>query len=132
MADSAKPRRLTPRPMGAMGLCRTKVVCTLGPSTSTAQGIRQLVEAGMNVARINFSHGTHEQHAETIKIVRKLADELKAPVAILGDLQGPRIRIGDLKTPIPLEPGQDVTLAPEESGALTGVIPVTYELLADD
>ena len=115
-----------------MTLCRTKVVCTLGPASASADTIRGLIEAGMNVARINFSHATHEQHAGTIRIVRQLADELGMPVAILGDLQGPRIRIGDLKTPIPLDVGAEVTLAPETSGTPTGVIPVNYDLLADD
>ena len=91
-----------------MSYCRTKIVCTLGPATATPETIRSLVEAGMNVARINFSHGTHDQHRETIRVVRGLAAEMKRPVAILGDLQGPRIRIGDLPGPIQLESGADV------------------------
>ena len=132
MAESAKARRLTPRPMGVETFCRTKVVCTLGPSTASEDMLRGLIESGMNVARINFSHGTYEQHAETIGMVRQLAQEAGKPIAVLGDLQGPRIRIGDLKAPIPLEVGQEVVLAPETSGTPTGVIPVTYELLADD
>ena len=118
--------------MGVPSFCRTKIVCTLGPSTRSAEAIRELVAAGMNVARINFSHGTHEQHAQTIRLVREISQEADRPVAILGDLQGPRIRIGDLQTPIPLEPGTEITLAPESSGTPTGIIPVTYELLADD
>ena len=76
--------------------CRTKVVCTLGPSSASREALRSLVEAGMNVARINFSHSTHEQHAATIALVREVAEETGRPIAILGDLQGPRIRIGDL------------------------------------
>jgi pyruvate kinase len=123
---------MTPRPAGIDSFCRTKIVCTLGPSSASPDTLRGLIESGMNVARINFSHGTHEQHAETISIVRRLAQEAAKPIAILGDLQGPRIRIGDLKTPIPLEPGAEVVLAPETSGTRTGVIPVTYDLLADD
>jgi pyruvate kinase len=118
--------------MGVESFCRTKIVCTLGPSTASVDTLRGLIESGMNVARINFSHGTHEQHAEAIAVVRRLAQEAGKPIAILGDLQGPRIRIGDLKAAIPLEAGQDVVLAPETSGTLTGVIPVTYDLLADD
>jgi pyruvate kinase len=118
--------------MGVESFCRTKIVCTLGPSTASVDTLRGLIESGMNVARINFSHGTHEQHAESIAVVRRLAQEAGKPIAILGDLQGPRIRIGDLKAPIPLEAGQEVVLAPETSGTLTGVIPVTYDLLADD
>jgi pyruvate kinase len=118
--------------MNAGAYCRTKVVCTLGPATATHDVLRGLVEAGMNVARINFSHGTHETHAATIALVRDIAMELEKPVAILGDLQGPRIRIGDLRAPIPLEVNSEVVLAHEEKGASTGVIPVTYDHLADD
>jgi pyruvate kinase len=89
------------------------------------------MEAGLNVARINFSHGTHEQHAATIQRVRDLAAELKRPVAILGDLQGPRIRIGDLAKPVTLTDGGDVVLTVEDL-ASGDEIPVTYEMLADD
>ena len=111
--------------------CRTKIVCTLGPSSSSREALRSLMEAGLNVARINFSHGTHEQHAATIKRVRDLAAELKRPVAILGDLQGPRIRIGELAAPITLADGGDVVLVFEHL-ASGDEIPVTYEMLADD
>src|ERR1700687_46545 len=103
---------------------RTKNVCTLGPSTSSADAIRGLIDAGMNVARVNFSHGTHEQHAATIKMVRQLAPEANKPIAILGDLQGPRIRIGDLPKPIRLTVGEDVVLV-HEGHEKKGEIPVT-------
>jgi len=89
------------------------------------------MEAGLNVARINFSHGTHEQHAATIKRVRDISAEMQRPVAILGDLQGPRIRIGDLPKPIRLTDGSDVTMVFEHL-ASGDDIPVTYEMLADD
>jgi pyruvate kinase len=89
------------------------------------------MNAGLNVARINFSHSTHEQHAATIALVREVAKELNKPVAILGDLQGPRIRIGDLASPIDLKDGSDITLVYEEH-AKDGEIPVTYESLAED
>jgi pyruvate kinase len=113
------------------GLARTKIVCTLGPSTATASAIGDLLDAGMNVARINFSHGTHAEHVETIARVRAAAAARGAPVAILGDLQGPRIRIGDLVATRTLETGDDITLAPEDRiGA--GEIPVTYHALASD
>jgi pyruvate kinase len=115
-----------------MTYCRTKIVCTLGPATATRDAIRSLVDAGMNVARINFSHGTHNQHRETIRLVRTIADEAKRPVAILGDLQGPRIRIGDLERPVQLENGSDVVLTPETAIARAHEVPVTYERLADD
>jgi pyruvate kinase len=110
---------------------RTKIVCTLGPSTSSADAIRGLIDAGMNVARVNFSHGTHEQHAATIKMVRQLAQDANKPIAILGDLQGPRIRIGDLPKPIRLVVGEDVVLV-HEGHEKKGEIPVTYDKLAHD
>jgi pyruvate kinase len=110
---------------------RVKIVGTLGPSSNTPDGIRALIEAGLDVARINFSHGTHEQHTRTIETVRRISEELNRPVAILGDLQGPRIRIGDLSAPRELVPGEAVVLVPE--GSEKGdEIPVTYEKLADD
>src|SRR6185437_280164 len=93
--------------------------------------LRSLMDAGLNVARINFSHGTHDEHAQTIATVRRLARELDRPVAILGDLQGPRIRVGDLQSPVELLPGADVILVPEED-ARGGEIPVTYGALAED
>ena len=110
---------------------RTKIVCTLGPATSTREAIDGLMDAGLNVARINFSHGTHEQHARTIGIVRELAAERGRPVAILGDLQGPRIRIGALSASRFLEQGADVVFCPEDE-ATSGEMPVTYEALATD
>jgi pyruvate kinase len=89
------------------------------------------MDAGLNVARINFSHSTHAQHAATIKLVRDVAAEMGRPVAILGDLQGPRIRIGDLASPIDLRDGSDIVLVYEDL-AKGDEIPVTYEMLADD
>src|SRR4051812_34359874 len=114
-----------------MRYCRTKIVCTLGPSSSSRDALRSLIEAGMNVARINFSHSTHDQHAATIALVRDVAAEMKRPIAILGDLQGPRIRIGDLDAPRELADGSDVVLVPEHV-AKGEEIPVTYDRLPDD
>jgi pyruvate kinase len=114
-------------------VARTKIVCTLGPASSSEQTLRELMHAGLNVARINFSHGTQEQHAATIALVRKIAAELDRPVAILADLQGPRIRIGDLEQPITLTEGMDVVLVPEgEANTSEGEVPVTYVDLAHD
>jgi pyruvate kinase len=110
---------------------RTKIVCTLGPASSDRDAVCSLLKAGMNVARLNFSHGTHEQHAARIQTIRAVADEFAAPLAILGDLQGPRIRIGELAATIQLEDGGDVVLAPE-GAAGAGQIPVTYENMATD
>ncbi len=110
---------------------RTKIVGTLGPSSNTAESIRALVEAGLDVARINFSHGTHEQHARTIATVRDVSAAVGRPVAILGDLQGPRIRIGDLPAPRELEAGMSLVLVPEHLAG-DGDIPVTYDELGND
>jgi pyruvate kinase len=110
---------------------RTKIVCTLGPASSTPDVIGALIAAGMDVARINASHGTADQRADLIKRVRGAAKKAGKPVAVLLDLQGPRIRVGDLAQPIGLTPGATVTFAPEESAA-PGQIPTTYDRLATD
>jgi pyruvate kinase len=89
------------------------------------------MDAGLNAARVNFSHGTHAEHAARIADIRQVADELRLPIAIIGDLQGPRIRIGDLPQPIRLVEGEDIFLVPE-SLASDGEIPITYEALAED
>ncbi len=75
---------------------RTKIVCTLGPATDTEDVLRRIIRAGMDVARMNFSHGKHEDHARRIAAVRRIAAEEGALVAIMGDLQGPKFRIGTL------------------------------------
>ncbi|HEY5086648.1 MAG TPA: pyruvate kinase, partial [Gemmatimonadaceae bacterium] len=110
---------------------RTKIVCTLGPATATYDAITSIAEAGMDVARLNFSHGTHADHAERIRTIRTVASDMAKPIAILGDLQGPRIRIGDLALSIALKPGDDITLV-HEGEERAGEIPVTYSELAHD
>ena len=109
----------------------TKIVGTLGPASASPDVIRALIQAGLNVARINFSHGTHEQHARTIATIRGISDDLALPVAILGDLQGPRIRIGGLAETITLVRGQELTFV-DERLAKDGEIPVTYDHIAQD
>ena len=73
---------------------RTKIVCTLGPASETPAVMEKMIRAGMNVARLNFSHGSHKDHGKKIKIIRELSEKLNCPVAILQDLAGPKIRIG--------------------------------------
>lgn len=110
---------------------RTKIVCTLGPATSNPNRIRELILAGMDVARINFSHSDHETHGQTIATVREIASELGRPLAIIADLQGPKIRVGNLAEPVELAPGDSVTFAPE--GEHRGdELPTTYTDLASD
>ena len=110
---------------------RTKIVCTLGPASNTPERIASLIAAGMNVARVNFSHGTLEQHAETIRIVREQAERAETPIAILGDLQGPKIRVGRLAEGVELVTGDPVTFAPEGEER-PGELPTTYRELAGD
>jgi pyruvate kinase len=110
---------------------RTKIVCTIGPSSARREVLRSLIEAGLDVARINFSHGTYDEHASVIDTIRTLAADMNHPVAILGDLQGPRIRIGDLPVSRNVVDGEELTFA-HEPHATAGDVPVTYDHLAHD
>lgn len=112
----------------------TKIVATLGPASRTEATLRALIEAGVDVFRLNFSHGEAEEHAETCALLRRLADGLDIPVAVLQDLQGPKIRVGDLKDgqPVALATGSKVTLTSREVPGSPAVIPTTYEGLAAD
>jgi len=111
---------------GAAGRRRTKIVATLGPATRDAEVLRRLVEAGMDVARINLSHGTTDEHEEGIKAVRVAAARCGAPLAVLIDLPGPKLRLGDLAQPIFVRNGDLVELGPGRESA----VPVNFpELL---
>jgi pyruvate kinase len=89
---------------------KAKIVATIGPASRTEQTLERLVLAGMNVARLNFSHGTHEEHAEWIARIRRVSQKLGIAVGILQDLQGPKIRVGELSEPVQLSEGETVTL----------------------
>jgi pyruvate kinase len=109
----------------------TKIVCTIGPASESPEILRKLIAAGLDVARLNFSHGTREQHARAIMAIREAEAAAGRPIAILQDLQGPRIRIGNLTAPISVESGQTITLTTDaEAGG--GAIPVTYSHLPAD
>src|SRR5216110_353752 len=110
---------------------RTKIVATLGPATGKPEQIAGLIDAGVNVIRVNASHGTPELRAGWIAAVRQAADAAGVPVAVLWDLQGPRIRVGKLPQPRELVPGETVVCAPEED-ARGGELPTTYANLAAD
>ena len=73
---------------------RAKIVATIGPATRDEKNLEKAIKAGMNVARLNFSHGSHEDHLKVVNSIRKLSKEMRAPVALLQDLQGPKIRVG--------------------------------------
>jgi pyruvate kinase len=113
-----------------MPVRRAKVVATLGPASATEADVAALVAAGVDVARVNASHGTPAEHAALIAMVRDAAERAGRPVAVLLDLQGPRIRVGALESPAVLEPGQEIVFAPEGRAA-PGQIPTTFDLAAD-
>ncbi len=111
---------------------KAKIVATLGPACDREDMLEKLIRAGVNIARLNFSHGTHEQHAARIAAIRAISDRLNVSVGILQDLQGPKIRIGKLPSPIQLYESQRVTLytaGDEEPDAVGHVIPVDFQQL---
>jgi pyruvate kinase len=112
---------------------RTRIVCTLGPASSSGTVLHRMMESGMDVARLNFSHGTHDDHALLMKAVRASAKKAGKIVAILQDLQGPKIRVGELGAGVTLHEGQTVTLEGTHAPRLTGgIIPVSYDRLSKD
>ena len=113
---------------------RTKIVATLGPASNSPEVIRQLIQAGMDVARLNFSHGSYEDHARTVATLRGIAQELDSPVTILQDLQGPKIRVGQLPSgEISLQPGGQVSLVSATAYSnQPDTIPIDYPHLADE
>lgn len=112
---------------------KTKIVCTIGPSSESLENTKKLINAGMNVARLNFSHGDFEEHGNRIKVIRQASQELGKTVAILLDTKGPEIRLGKLKEePIELNQGDTITLTTEEILGDRNRIPVTYANLPAD
>lgn len=115
------------------GMRKTKIICTLGPSTEKDGVLRGLMLNGMNTARINFSHGTRESHLETINKVKELREELNLPVAILLDTSGPEIRLGDFKDGrAVLESGAKFTLTSREVEGTDKEASITYKNLPED
>ena len=113
---------------------KAKIVATIGPASQDESVLERLILAGVNVARMNFSHGTHEEHAERIAIIRRISEKLNTSVGILQDLQGPKIRVGELPAPLQLSEGETVrlyatgTTPPVEDGQK---IPVDFRQLFD-
>ncbi|MBH41591.1 MAG: pyruvate kinase [Candidatus Magasanikbacteria bacterium] len=106
---------------------RTKIVCTLGPATETEETLEQMVHAGMNVARLNFSHGTYENHATLIKNIRNVSEKTGKTITILQDLQGPKIRVGTMpEKGVTLEEGSEVVFDTALSEYVNEHIPVDY------
>lgn len=113
---------------------RAKIVCTIGPACESDEAIRDLMLAGMDVARLNFSHGTHDEHLARIQRLRNVARSLGRPLCLLQDLQGPKIRTGKLKDhlPVALNPGQTLTITADDVPGTSDVIATTYHGLASD
>ena len=112
---------------------KTKIVCTLGPSTDKEGVLRDMICAGMNVARFNFSHGTHEDHARRLAQLQKLRDELDMPVAALLDTKGPEIRLRDFKNgKVQLKAGQTFTLTTREVLGDENICSISYKELPQD
>lgn len=100
---------------------RTKIICTIGPASENPKILTQMVKNGMNVARLNFSHGSYENHLQLMDTIRTVSAKTKTPIAILQDLQGPKIRIGALEKPVPVKKGQKINLGGE-------VVPLDFDI----
>lgn len=111
----------------------TKIVCTIGPASESPEIIRGLIRNGMSMARLNFSHGTRQEHKEKILIIRNASDELNQPVSILQDLAGPKIRVGHIPEPgVRLEAGQPFKLTSQSVEGTKERVSVTYPHLPDE
>ena len=114
-------------------LRRTKIVATLGPASDSEQVLREMIRAGLDVVRINFSHANPENTLPTIGRVRAAADSLGVPIALLGDLRGPRIRVGEMQGgKIELPTGGSIVLTPEDVVGTPEKISVSFAGLAGD
>ena len=113
---------------------RTKIVCTIGPATSSPSQLAALIAAGMDVARLNFSHGTHEEHGQVISALRAASAAARRPIAILQDLQGPKIRTGELQghQPVTLVDGATVTITTRAVVGDATLLRTTYQALPQD
>ncbi len=113
---------------------RAKIICTIGPSCNTELTLRELMRLGMDVARLNFSHGTHQEHARNIARLRRAAKQEGRTICILQDLQGPKIRTGRLKghEPVALKTGSKVTITPRDVAGTASLISTTFPGLAQE
>jgi pyruvate kinase len=109
---------------------RTKILATIGPSSGDRDRLAALVDAGMDAARLNFSHATHDQHRAWADLIRTAGDDAGRPLALVADLQGPKLRVGDLERPSLLSRGEEVVIAPEEA-ARDGDLPVSPAVIGE-
>lgn len=110
----------------------TKIICTLGPSTNSVEKIVELVHAGMDIARLNFSHGTHADHKARIEMVREASKITGKQIAILQDLQGPKIRVGDLEKTVLLKQGDRFTITTKEILGTFDRVSTSYKEIVKD
>jgi len=111
-------------------MLKTKIICTIGPASESSEVLRKLIDSGMNVARLNFSHGSHAEHLKKIRTFRGLSKKAGKPVAILQDLCGPKIRVGAVSGPgLRLEPGNHFVLTNTPVEGVGKRVSVSYENL---
>ena len=116
-----------------MQMRKTKIICTIGPATASRKMLKKLILAGMNVARLNFSHGTHEEHRKAVVAIRSISEGLRKPVAILQDLQGPKIRTGLLEGgSVEMKAREEWIVTPRKAVGGKGLIHVSYPRIAEE
>jgi len=117
-----------------MTLRRTKIIATIGPASDNPETIGRMLEAGMDVARLNFSHGTHKYHAKNIETLREVARKYQRPLTIMQDLQGPKIRTGNLarRQPVLLKAGNQLTITTRELEGTASLVSTSYQALPHD
>ncbi|MEQ8925021.1 MAG: pyruvate kinase [Fulvivirga sp.] len=111
---------------------KTKVIATVGPASNTKDKLKKLIEAGVDIFRLNFSHGTHEDHAKVIKYVRELNEELDTCICLLQDLQGPKIRVGEVEKGTKIKKGQKLTITNKEMVGNASKVSTVYQNLVSD
>ncbi|HOP94981.1 MAG: pyruvate kinase [Dictyoglomaceae bacterium] len=112
---------------------KTKIVCTIGPVSESEDMLKNLIIAGMDAARLNFSHGDYNEHGEKIKLIRKFSEELDKPIAIIQDLQGPKIRVGEVENnKIYLKDGEEIALTPKETLGNEKLLFINYPYLLEN
>ena len=114
-------------------LRKTKIICTIGPACENEETLTAMCEAGMNVARLNFSHGTHEDHLKRIELIRSVREKLNLPIAIMLDTKGPEYRIKTFRDgPVTLKDGDRFTLTTEDIQGDETRVAVTYAKLTEE
>lgn len=111
---------------------RTKMVCTMGPATAQPAVLEAMIREGLDICRLNFSHGSHEEHQVTLNLIRDINFRMQTNVGVLVDLQGPKIRVGKLEKPFLINPGDEVFLSTQHKEQEGNILPMVYETFAHD